>query len=188
MAMERPASSTNAIAADWDDLWESDVTLVEPTAAESLGDIVPLRDGEWPGDSFRVPADLAYGTLVRRQIQSMATEQSMSPDDTADLVLAASEAFNNAVRHGTSRPFDTIACEVHFAEGKATIELRYLGEPFVAGTPELPPTGSPNGRGRYIMAMLLDEVQYQFASPWTTVRLAKNYRRSPAPPVLAGEQ
>lgn len=182
MTMEKPTSNANVIAADWDDLWESDVTLVEPTTAEALGEIVPLRDGDWLGESFRVPADLAYGTLVRRQIQGMATEQSMSPDDTADLVLATSEAFNNAVRHGTSRPFDTIECEVQFSDGTATVELRYLGESFAASTPELPPSGSPNGRGRYIMAMLLDDVQYRFESPWTTVRLAKHYRR-PSPPI-----
>ena len=108
--------------------------------------------------------------------------------DTADLVLAVSEAFNNAIRHGTSRAIDPIEFIVEIAEGTATVELRYLGEPFAAGNPELPAAHSSNGRGRYIMAMLLDEVDYRFDAPWTRLRLVKRYRTFPKPTIRgAGE-
>jgi anti-sigma regulatory factor (Ser/Thr protein kinase) len=166
--------------------WESDVQLAERDAPAALTAVLPLREGPWPGERFDVPADLAYGTAVRRQIQSVATDHCMSPADTADLVLAVSEAFNNAVRHGTSGPDDLIQFSVQIDRGKAAIELRYLGEAFEAGVPELPPPTSSSGRGRYIMAMLLDRVEYRFDPPWTTVRLVKSYRIQPAPQTGGG--
>jgi anti-sigma regulatory factor (Ser/Thr protein kinase) len=183
MANENPASTERWTATEWDDSWESDIAL-ETAPTMSLGEIIPLGEGAGPGDRFAVPADLAFGTLVRRQIQNIATEQSMSPDDTADLVLAVSEAFNNAVRHGTSRAYDPIEIAVAFGDGRATIEMRYRGEPFSVGVPQLPSAGSASGRGRYIMAMLLDDVVYQFDASWTTLLMAKNYRTFPAPTVL----
>jgi anti-sigma regulatory factor (Ser/Thr protein kinase) len=186
MAHKKPIATQYHLPPDWDDSWESDVALVEPSAPESLKEILPLREGAWTGERFQVPAELACGTLVRRQIQSLATDRSMSPDDTADLVLAVSEAFNNAVRHGTAGPDEPIEFSVQIADGTASIQIRYLGEPFPAGEPALPPATSTRGRGRYIMAMLLDDIHYQFDPPWTALQLVKRYEMLPAPPLSNG--
>jgi anti-sigma regulatory factor (Ser/Thr protein kinase) len=183
MANDKTGSADCFTSAAWDDAWENNVALTDGGGPAALQEILPLQDMAWSGDRFQVPADLAYGTMVRRRIQSLATDHAMSPDDTADLVLAVSEAFNNAVRHGTSGPEDPIEFTVRFAEGTATIELRYLGESFPIQTPSLPAESSSNGRGRYIMAMLLDRMDYRFDAPWTVLRLAKQYRTLAAPPV-----
>jgi anti-sigma regulatory factor (Ser/Thr protein kinase) len=183
MGEKKPTPAECVVSPDWDDSWESEITLVEHDDPEALEAILPLRDGAWPGERFHVPADLAYGTVVRRQIQGMATERSMSPEDTADLVLAVSEAFNNAIRHGTARTIDPVEFRVEIADGTASVALRYLGEPFAAGRPELPGDLSPNGRGRYIMSRLLDDVVYQFDPPWTVIRLTKRYRPFAKPQV-----
>jgi anti-sigma regulatory factor (Ser/Thr protein kinase) len=176
MAKRKPGPGECAVPTHWDGPWESDVTLAERDTPTALTTIVPLRDGPWPGQRFHVPANLAYGTAVRRQIQGVATDHFLSPADTADLVLAVSEAFNNAVRHGTSGAEDSIEFRLQFEDGKAGIELRYLGEPFNAGTPDLPPPTAASGRGRYIMSMLLDQIDYRFDNPWTILRLVKNFR------------
>jgi anti-sigma regulatory factor (Ser/Thr protein kinase) len=110
----------------------------------------------------------------------------MSPSDTADLVLAVSEAFNNAVRHGTSEPQDVIELSLRINAREAEVELRYRGEPFAVGVPELPPPTSASGRGRYIMSMLLDQVDYVFEPPWTAVRMLKLYNRANTPRVTDG--
>jgi anti-sigma regulatory factor (Ser/Thr protein kinase) len=122
------------------------------------------------------PADLAYGSAVRHAIQGAATERLIPPDDTADLVLAVSEAFNNAVRHGNCRPEDCVWVTARWDPAEVTIELRYRGEPFPAEEPSLPPASSPRGRGRYIMNRLMDAVEYRFDAPWTELRMLRRFR------------
>jgi anti-sigma regulatory factor (Ser/Thr protein kinase) len=167
---------------EWSEAWDSDLTLADRDSPEALRAVVPLRDGPWSGERFQVPAELAYGTAVRRQIQNLTTDQGIAPADTADLVLAVSEAFNNAVRHGRSGPQDAIEVALQVSPEQVFLELRYRGDPFVAGTPELPPPTASSGRGRYIMARLLDQVEYHFDPPWTLVRLVKGYQLSPEAP------
>jgi anti-sigma regulatory factor (Ser/Thr protein kinase) len=179
-------ANKNRASGDWYPTLECDEE-VEPTApadgetTTSWPEVRPRRQAGLLDSDFHVPADVACGSLVRRQIQDLATEACMSPGDTADLILAVSEAFNNAVRHGTSRPGDMIELSADIRRGKAVIEMRYRGERFAVLPPELPPPTASSGRGRYIMAMLLDQIEYQFDTPWTVARLVKHYRRMPAP-------
>jgi anti-sigma regulatory factor (Ser/Thr protein kinase) len=115
------------------------------------------------------PADLAYGSAVRQALQSAATER---------LVLAVSEAFTNAVRHGNCRPGDCVWLAVQWRPGEVAIRMRYLGERFEVEEPVLPPVGSQHGRGRYIMSRLLDSVEYRFEGPWTELRLARRLQQA----------
>lgn len=122
------------------------------------------------------PADLAYGSAVRQAIQSAAIDRMVPPDDTADLVLAVSEAFTNAVRHGTCRTGDCVWMAVDWKPSEATIQMRYLGDHFEVEEPALPPESSHRGRGRYIMNRLLDQVEYRFEEPWTELRMLRRFR------------
>jgi anti-sigma regulatory factor (Ser/Thr protein kinase) len=128
------------------------------------------------------PADLAYGSAIRQTIQGAAIDRMVSPDDTADLVLAVSEAFTNAVRHGSCRAGDCIWMAVEWGAEVATIHLRYLGDRFDTEEPALPPASSQQGRGRYIMSRLLDVIEYRFEEPWTELRMSRRfqYRRGAA--------
>jgi anti-sigma regulatory factor (Ser/Thr protein kinase) len=124
------------------------------------------------------PAELAYGSAIRQAIQCAAIDRRISPEDTADLVLAVSEAFTNAVRHGNCRPGDCVWLAIQWLPSAVAIRMRYPGEQFEVHDPVLPPVGSQQGRGRYIMSRLLDSVEYRFEGPWTELRLARRFQQA----------
>lgn len=124
---------------------------------------------EWRG----YPATPAFSSAVRQAVQSAAIDRMVRPEDTADIVLAISEAFANAVRHGNSGPEDAVWLAQEWRPEEVTIRLRYRGAPFAADSPELPPSDSPRGRGRYLMSRLMDRVEYRFTDGWTEVELAR---------------
>jgi anti-sigma regulatory factor (Ser/Thr protein kinase) len=141
----------------WDDRGGMERTLDPVTESMPAW---PTEGGpEWRG----FPAAPAYASAVRQMIQAAAIDRMVSPDDTADLILATSEAFANAVRQPDA----------------VTLRLRYRGAPFaVDDAPGLPAPDATSGRGRAIMDRLLDQVEYRFRDGWTEVTLARRLRRA----------
>jgi anti-sigma regulatory factor (Ser/Thr protein kinase) len=129
---------------------------------------------EWLG----YPATHGFGSVVRQSLQAAAIDRMVCPEDTADLVLATSEAFANAVRHGDSGPGDTVWICQDWRPGEVTLHLRYRGAPFPAEPPHLPAPEATSGRGRYIMSRLMERVAYRFWDGWTEVTLSRPLRRA----------
>jgi anti-sigma regulatory factor (Ser/Thr protein kinase) len=157
----------------WDDRGGMERTLDPVTESMPAW---PTEGGpEWRG----FPAAPAYASAVRQMIQAAAIDRMVSPDDTADLILATSEAFANAVRHGDCGPEDAVWISQHWRPDAVTLRLRYRGAPFaVDDAPGLPAPDATSGRGRAIMDRLLDQVEYRFRDGWTEVTLARRLRRA----------
>ena len=71
-----------------------------------------------------VPADLSAPSRIRQFLRHRAARVELPEDVTTDLLIAASEAANNALRH-TFTP--TIGCTWRLANGYVEVEIRDQG-------------------------------------------------------------
>jgi anti-sigma regulatory factor (Ser/Thr protein kinase) len=111
--------------------------------------------------------------MVRRAVAAALAELDAEPEESADMLLAASEAVNNAIAHGRMRSHDRLCVTIE-AEGRELVTtFEYRGDPFPVTPSTLPVAGSPRGRGRYLMAQLTDQVSYEFYDHHTRVVLRK---------------
>jgi anti-sigma regulatory factor (Ser/Thr protein kinase) len=128
-------------------------------------------DGELPapGSPFQelTFTDAQLGTL-RWFVAQGATELSLEPSRTEDLVLAVNELATNSLRHGggsgTLRMWsqdDTLLCEVH--------DSGHITEPLVGRDPPLP--AQPTGRGLWVVNHLCDLVQIRSMDTGSVVRV-----------------
>src|SRR5690349_18501306 len=67
MAKRKPAQGACVLPGSCSEGWEDEMDLAADSPASQ---VVPLREGSRPGERFQVPADLAYGTAVRRHLQA----------------------------------------------------------------------------------------------------------------------
>jgi anti-sigma regulatory factor (Ser/Thr protein kinase) len=114
-----------------------------PTNADSSANAESSSDGrhcEW-----RFPSVLTSVAELRRELRGLLDDSALSCDETEDLLLAASEAANNAVEHAQqpTEPFFDVSTEVD--DGQVTIVIQDHG-----GWQQ--PT-SPSGRGRGLAMM-----------------------------------
>jgi anti-sigma regulatory factor (Ser/Thr protein kinase) len=120
-----------------------------------------------------LPPRLKSGATVRRALAAALAQLDAEPEESAGMLLAASEAVNNAIAHGGMQSDDRLCVTIE-AEGRELITtFEYRGEPFPVAPPTLPAPGSPRGRGRYLMAQLTDQVSYEFFDHRTRVVLRK---------------
>jgi len=93
----------------------------------------------------------------------------------AELVLGVSEAFTNAIRHGSSRDGDVILTTVVARPSEIAVTLHYRGDGFQHKLPDRDEIRrlEAGGIGRYIMYSVLDEVTYTFHTGFTSVRMVK---------------
>ena len=119
---------------------------------------------------------LESAAAVRRAVSASLAGLGASPDEAADMVLAASEAFNNAICHGSMRSGDQLWLAMEAAGRELVVTLGYRGAPFPLVSPTLPEPYQPHGRGRYLMQELTDRVSYEFEDDWTQVELRKRIR------------
>jgi anti-sigma regulatory factor (Ser/Thr protein kinase) len=120
-----------------------------------------------------VPA--SAGALRARVAESLAS-YSVDQDAAGDFALAVTEAFINAVEHGARNPQARVNARLRVDQRSGMLELQYPGEPFDTEAPPLPPPDALNGRGRYLMTVLTDAVEYHFRNGMTRVRLVKHWR------------
>ncbi len=120
-----------------------------------------------------LPPVLESGPVMRQAVLAALMGLFAGPEEAADMVLAASEAFNNAIRHGSMGAGDQVGMAIETVGMELTVSMEYRGEPFMLAPPTLPEATDPHGRGRYLMEQLTDQVSYEFFDEWTRVRLCK---------------
>jgi serine/threonine-protein kinase RsbW len=126
-------------------------------------------------ERLALPAEDGSAHAFRRSLVGICERFDVDPVASGDLVLAASEAFSNALRHGTATEDDAIEAWVRMTPTFCQITLEYPGEPFSVRSPRLPSATATHGRGRYLMSMLVDDVEYEFAAGVTRVSLRKHW-------------
>lgn len=105
-------------------------------------------------------------SLVERMIDKVCAEHNINQDYYGNILIALTEAVNNAIIHGNKNNPDKMVC-VKFEnnESNITFTVEDQGEGFDYNN--LPdPTDpdyieKPNGRGVFLMKNLADEVQFQ---------------------------
>jgi anti-sigma regulatory factor (Ser/Thr protein kinase) len=121
--------------------------------------------------------DFGSARLLRAALKDLCARSTVDEDAAIDFELAAVEAFNNGVRHGNHPQTNTATIQACLAitHTSAALELRYPGAPFNTTTPPLPDPLAGHGRGRYLMDLLTDRVEYEFQDGQTRVRLVKQW-------------
>ena len=116
------------------------------------------------------------GPLVREAVGAALQAMRAGQEEMADLLLAACEAFNNAVAHGAMTNDDQLCLWIETEADELIVTLQYRGEPFLVEPPTLPDASCPHGRGRYLMELFTDRVTYDFHDHWTRTELRRRIR------------
>lgn len=121
--------------------------------------------------------DFGNARLLRAALQDLCSRSTVDEDAAIDFELAVVEAFNNGVRHGNHPQANTpsIRACLQINRTSAALELWYPGAPFNTSAPPLPDPLASHGRGRYLMNLLADRVEYEFQDGQTCVRLTKQW-------------
>jgi anti-sigma regulatory factor (Ser/Thr protein kinase) len=120
-------------------------------------------------------ADVAAGRDLRRLLTQLCDQTAIDEQSMGDFVLAVSEAFSNAVRHGVSSATDRVKATVEINATSGRVVLTYPGDPFPLDEPRLPDPASTGGRGRYLIKLLVDRVDYTFSAGVTHAELWKQW-------------
>jgi anti-sigma regulatory factor (Ser/Thr protein kinase) len=125
-------------------------------------------------------ADLASGRILRRALVQLCGEQQLAGEAVGDFALAVSEAFSNAVRHGVHEMPASVTAHIVITDQFGSVMLEYPGEPFALHPPKLPEADSTGGRGRYLISVLVDHVDYTFKEGITYAELRKCWPADPS--------
>jgi PAS domain S-box-containing protein len=150
---------------------DDDVTLVVVRGEPRLGSKAFLK----------LSPDPEALASLRRVLTRWLEEAGAERDEVRDMVMAANEAWQNALEHGTG-----------FARTTVDVDLTRMGETVTitvrdAGRRERSPSDPDRGRGIELMRALADEVTLELAPHGSTVRLQRALR-APAPELVNGSQ
>lgn len=120
-------------------------------------------------------ADVAAGRVLRRLLVQLCDQTAIDEQSVGDFVLAVSEAFSNAVCHGVRSTTGQVEATVEISATAGRVVLKYPGEPFPLDEPRLPDPASTGGRGRYLIKLLVDRVDYTFTAGVTHAELWKQW-------------
>ena len=151
---------------------DDDVTLVVVRAEPVLG----------PAARLKLSPDPEALRSLRRVLGRWLAEAGAERDEVHDLVMAANEAWQNALEHGTGFARTTIDVELLVDDGNVAITVRD------AGRRERSPSDPDRGRGIELMRALADEVTLELAPHGSTVRLRRALRVQGTPAATAPAQ
>jgi len=122
------------------------------------------------------PPQGASAAQMRRALRDYLAAQALDAAVVCDVVLAADEAFINAVGHAEASddPIRVTAC---VSESQASVEIRDGGGGFTLSRSEAPPVPDVRrvrGRGVFLMKSLMDEVSVRSGRRGTTVRMVRH--------------
>ncbi len=124
---------------------------------------------------LRVSSEFRHSHRVRAFIRQMAEECDLGKEAVADLVLAVTEVFNNAVEH--AHRFEArreILVRVHLRRGALQVDITDEGSGFapIEAAQPLPASPTQRGLGLFLARQLVDEMNFTHG-PGTTVHLVK---------------
>jgi serine/threonine-protein kinase RsbW len=111
-----------------------------------------------------VPSDLRQLALARAFVEGVCADCGLDEKTTCAVVLAASEAINNVIRHAhRNRPEAQLQVRCFLQPEGLEIHLLDEGAPFdLAAVPDLDPSEVRiGGRGVFLMRTLMDELSCQ---------------------------
>lgn len=92
---------------------------------------------------------------MRRALRAFLVRRAVEPVVVAQVVLAADEAFVNALAHGGG---DVVRVSARVTQAEAAVEVRDRGAGFSPPASRIaaPDVDSPHGRGLFLMERLMD--------------------------------
>lgn len=113
---------------------------------------------------------------ARARVAALARAQGFSGEALDGIVLAFSEAVNNAIRYGSSSVNHCVSVTMKMDNGHLVLEIADHGCGFQPASLDLPAPDdmSEGGRGLFLMHTFMDDVQWHGSPKGTTVRMVKN--------------
>lgn len=111
---------------------------------------------------------------MRETLRAYLTRQAVDADVAYQVVLAADEAFVNAVTHASDGGLIRVSARV--SDGEASVVVRDGGGGFVACrscSRSVPDALSTSGRGVFLIERMMDEVSVESGRDGTTVRMLR---------------
>ena len=112
---------------------------------------------------------------MRKALRAYLAEQALDADVAYDVVLAADEAFINAVSHAGGAD-DVIRVSACVTESEASVEVQDGGGEFTyrrSHPRSVPDVRRANGRGVFLIESMMDEVGVRSGRRGTAVRMAR---------------
>lgn len=120
------------------------------------------------------PPSRAAAARMRAALRTYLERQAVDAVVVYQVVLAADEAFCNAVTHASGGGRIRVSASV--SEREAAVEVRDGGTGFVLlgnGPREVPDVSRPHGRGVFLIETMMDSVTVESSCRGTTVRMVK---------------
>jgi anti-sigma regulatory factor (Ser/Thr protein kinase) len=129
--------------------------------------------GGRPGLETVYPPLRASAAKMRKALGAYLAGQALDASVAFDVVLAADEAFINAVDHAGVAD-DVIRVLANVSANEASVEVRDGGSGFTFCRPDVrsvPDVDRPDGRGAFLMESMMDEVSVRSGRRGTSVRM-----------------
>lgn len=122
--------------------------------------------------SLALPRDAIGIPMVRRVLGDALRSMGVTEDCVSDILLAASEACANAVRHGG--PANRYEVTAAIGHGRCDLRIVDRGPGLLTIPERFPPGETEHGRGILIMQSVVDEISFDITpGRGTTVWLSK---------------
>ena len=136
------------------------------------------RDARTTGEKLEMayPPRCASAAQMRQALRAYLSGQALDANLIYDVVLAADEAFINAVGHAEAAD-DLIRVTARVSESEASVEIQDGGDGFTyrrSDLPSPPDVRCANGRGVFLMESLMDEVSVRSRRSGTVVRMVRH--------------
>ncbi len=158
-------------------VWNLATVLVAVLARNVPGQIFDLASSNVAGrHTVVLPLPNDSAVELRVALRAMLADRDVDEPTCDQVVLAAQEAYNNAVVH----PPGTVEVSAAFSVDRITIDVRDHGPGFDAAgflTDRVPDPTLPRGRGLFLMHKLMDDIEIDASPEGTRVRLVKRISR-----------
>jgi anti-sigma regulatory factor (Ser/Thr protein kinase) len=121
------------------------------------------------------PPRRASAAQMRQALRAYLSEQAVDAKVISEVVLAADEAFINALGHAELAD-DPIRVTARVSKSEASVEIRDGGRGFTfhgSDPPPVPDVRRVDGRGIFLMESLMDEVSVRSGRRGTTVQMVR---------------
>ncbi len=111
---------------------------------------------------------------MRAALRAFLVEHAVEPLVLRDVVLAADEAFINAIVHAGGQGVIVVSAAID--DGETRVEVRDLGQGFDLATLDvdhMPDRDRAHGRGLFLIRRMMDSVEISSGDGGTTVQMTR---------------